>query len=140
MPTTTDGASAPATDGVASGHRIEFELHSPDFHAPAHVVQWTRDKIEARLHKYGRHVQAVVVHLRDLNGPKGGVGFSAHLEARLGQMEPVNVIEQGEDLHAAIDLALDRLGVVIGRHVEKARKSPREHGAQVARDSKLSEG
>jgi ribosome-associated translation inhibitor RaiA len=133
----TDVAS-PSTDANGSEHRIEFELHSPDFHAPEDVVRWAREKIESRLKKYDRHVLGVIVHLRDLNGPKGGEGISAHIEARLGHMEPVNVIEQGTDLRAAIDLALDRIGVVIGRHVEKARKSPREHGAQVARDSKVS--
>jgi ribosome-associated translation inhibitor RaiA len=135
----TDVAS-PATDGNGTNHHIEFELHSPDFHAPEDIVRWAREKIETRLKKYDRHVLGVIVHLRDLNGPKGGEGISAHIEARMGHMEPVNVIEQGTDLRAAIDLALDRIGVVIGRHVEKARKSPREHGAQVARDSKLSEG
>jgi ribosome-associated translation inhibitor RaiA len=135
----TDVAS-PATDGNGTHHHIEFELHSPDFHAPEDIVRWAREKIETRLKKFDRHVLGVIVHLRDVNGPKGGEGISAHIEARMGHMEPVNVVEQGTDLRATIDMALDRIGVVIGRHVEKARKSPREHGAQVARDSKLTEG
>jgi ribosome-associated translation inhibitor RaiA len=132
--------TSPGSDGNGTAHHIEFELHSPDFHAPEDVVRWAREKIESRLKKFDRHVLGVIVHLRDINGPKGGEGISAHIEARMGHMEPVNVIEQGTDLRAAIDLALDRIGVVIGKHVDKARKSPREHGAQVARDSKLSEG
>lgn len=135
----TDVARPNGTDGAALPP-FEFELHSPDFHAPEDVVLWAREKIETRLRKYGRHVLGVIVHLRDLNGPKGGVGISCHIEARMGHMEPVNVEEQGTDLRAAIDLALDRIAVSIGRHVEKAFKSSKERGDKLARASKVSNG
>jgi ribosome-associated translation inhibitor RaiA len=138
-PNGANGASE-QTGSQNGSQRIEFELHSPDFHAPEDVVQWARDKIESRLKKYNRHVQGVIVHLRDLNGPKGGVGISAHIEARMGHMEPVNVEEHGTDLRAAIDRALDRIAVVIGRHVEKAFKSPKDHGGEIARAYKVTNG
>jgi hypothetical protein len=128
-------------DGTSNGHAdgaptLGFEFHSPDFEIPSDVVQYTQDKVNVRLGKYGRRVMGAIVHVRDLNGPKGGVGFACHLETRLSGMEPVNVEERDADLRAAIDLAIDRTDVVVGRHVGKARSVPRHKGARVARQSK----
>lgn len=115
---------------------LGFEFHSPEIHIPPDVVQYTQDKLNVRLGKYGRWVMGAIVHMRDLNGPKGGVGFACHLEARLSGLEPVNVEERDADLRAAIDQAIDRLDVVVGRHVGKARTAPRHKGDKLARNSK----
>jgi ribosome-associated translation inhibitor RaiA len=115
---------------------LEFEFHSPDLEIPPDVVQYTQDKVNARLGKYGRRVMGAIAHIRDVNGPKGGAGFVCHLEARLSGLEPVNVEEREPDLRAAIDVAIDRLDVVVGRHVAKARSVPRHKGARLARNSK----
>jgi ribosome-associated translation inhibitor RaiA len=112
---------------------LGFEFHSPDIQIPPDVVQYTKDKLNVRLGKYGRWVMGAIVHMRDLNGPKGGVGFACHLEARLSGLEPVNVEERDADLRAAIDQAIDRLDVVVGRHVGKARPAPRHKGDKLAR-------
>jgi hypothetical protein len=123
----------------ASEHTFEFEFHSPDFHTPEDVVQYTHAKLDLRLRKFGRRVQGVIVHMRDLNGPKGGLGISCHVEARLAGLEPVNVAEEAQDLRAAIDLAIDRLTLVVGRHVDRARTTPIGRGARLARNSKMAQ-
>ncbi len=121
-----------------AGHHLpEFEFHSPDFHTPEDVVAYTRGKLEHKLEKFGRHVLGVIVHVRDVNGPKGGNGLVCHLEARLAHMEPVNVEEREHDLRAAIDRAIDRLTAVVGRHVDKAFH--KTDGRAIARDHKLSD-
>jgi ribosome-associated translation inhibitor RaiA len=139
MGSTTNGNGVHDDSDDAPPHNFEFEFHSPDFHTPDHVVQYAREKLENRLKKYGRHVLGVIVHARDVNGPKGGDGIVCHMEARLGHMEPVNVEEQESDLRAAIDVAIDRLGVVVGRHVDRARKNPLERGRKIVRNNKLTE-
>jgi hypothetical protein len=115
---------------------LGFEFHSPDIHIPADVVQYTQDKLNVRLAKYGRWVMGAIVHIRDVNGPKGGAGYVCHVEARLSGLEPVNVEERDVDLRAAIDLAIDRLDVALGHHVGKARTLPRQRGARMVRNSK----
>ena len=124
-------------NGISDGPpTLGFEFHSPDIQIPSDVVQYTQDKLNVRLGKYGRWVMGAIVHIRDLNGPKGGVGYACHLEARLAGLEPVNVEEREPDLRAAIDLAIDRMDVVVGRHVGKARTVPRHKGAKMVRNSK----
>ena len=126
-----------AGNGTSNGTpTLVIEFHSPDIEIPPDVVQYTQDKLNVRLGKYGRRVMGAIVHMRDLNGPKGGVGFACHMEARLSGLEPVNVEERDADLRAAIDMAIDRLDVVVGRHVGKARTVPRHRGAKLARNSK----
>ncbi|HEY0708533.1 MAG TPA: HPF/RaiA family ribosome-associated protein [Polyangia bacterium] len=133
-----NGVSAPNASNHAD-HAIEFEFHSPDFSPPEAELRYAQEKLETRLKKYGRHVLGVRVHVRDVNGPKGGVGMTCHLEARLAGMEPVNVEEQEQDLRAAIDVAIDRLGVVVGRHVDRARERPLDRGRKIAQGSKLAD-
>lgn len=117
--------------------KLGIEFHSPDIDIPSDVVQYTLDKLNVRLGKYGRRVMGAIVHIRDVNGPKKGVGYVCHVEARLSGLEPVNVEEREPDLRAAIDVALDRLDVVVGRHLGKARTVPRQKGAKLVRNRKL---
>lgn len=129
----SNGVSA---NGASEEGVLEFEFHSPDIEMPQDVVAYTQEKLNHRLRKHGRRVTGVVVHVRDVNGPKGGVGIACHLEARLAGLEPVNVEETELDLRAAIDVATDRLDVVVGRHLNKARDLPMARGRKVVRDHK----
>jgi ribosome-associated translation inhibitor RaiA len=120
--------------GLAS---FEFEFHSQDFEVPEDVVRYTEDKIAARLQKIGQRLMGVVVHVKDVNGPRGGEGLVCHMEARLAHLEPVNVEERDDDLREAIDLALSRLEAAVTRHVQRARSLPRNRGRKAVRSSKL---
>ena len=125
-----------ASNGSGGTPELEFEFHSPDIEIPQDVVLYTQDKLNVRLGKYGKRVMGADVHIRDLNGPKGGVGVACRVEARLSGMEPINVEEREPDLRAAIDLAIDRLDVVVGRHLNKVRSVTRHKGGRFARNNK----
>jgi ribosome-associated translation inhibitor RaiA len=125
-----------AADGQTSPP-LEFEFHSQDFPVPEDVVRYTEGKIAARLQKFGSRLRGVVVHVKDINGKRGGEGLVCHMEARLARLEPVNVEERDDDLREAIDLALGRLEAAVARHVGRARSLPRHKGGKVARETKL---
>jgi ribosome-associated translation inhibitor RaiA len=127
-----------AEDGVGGARPgFGFEFHSQDFSVPEDVVRYTDDKIAARLQKFGRRVMGVVVHIKDVNGARGGEGLVCHMEARLARLEPVNVQETDDDLREAIDLALDRLEAAVARQVKRARSLPRKEARKAVRNSKL---
>jgi putative sigma-54 modulation protein len=121
----------------APARPLAFELHSPDIPLPADVAEYVRDKLSAKLGKFGRRVMDVVVHVKDINGAKGGIDKGCHLEARLAGLEPVNVEERHEDLRAAIDIAAQRLEEAVHRHLERAQSRRRDRGREVARNQKL---
>src|SRR5688500_17797451 len=97
----TSSANETFTDSSNDGTPIEFEFHSPDIDMPQDVWAYPREKLTSRLGKYGRRVMGVIVHVRDVNGPKGGNGLVCHVEARLAGLEPCNVEEREPDLRAA---------------------------------------
>jgi ribosome-associated translation inhibitor RaiA len=113
---------------------FQFELHSPDFHMPADLAQNIRAKLSHRLHKYGRRIFGVVVHLRDVNGPRGGEGLLCHVEVRIPHLAPVVVEERDQDLRAAVDRAVDRMAVAVARHVDKAFYEPIEEARRQVRN------
>jgi ribosome-associated translation inhibitor RaiA len=133
----TNSGNGVSTNGSPDGELLAFEFHSPDMEIPQDVVAYTQEKLNHRLRKHGRRVTSVVVHVRDVNGPKGGVGIVCHIEARLAGLEPVNVEETELDLRAAIDVATDRLDVVVGRHLHKARDLPLQRGRKLVRNQKI---
>ena len=117
---------------------LPVELHSPDFTLPADLAAHARERLAARLGKFGHRLLGVIVRVKDVNGPKGGEGISCRMEGLLAGMEPVNIEERDHDLRAALDLAVDRLELAVQRHIERARTLPRSRGRQLVRRRKLS--
>jgi putative sigma-54 modulation protein len=113
-----------------------FELHCPDFPCPDDVTGYTHDKLHTKLGKFARKISGVIVHLKDINGDKGGVDKSCHIEAHLFGLEPVNVEERHEDLRAAIDLGVHRLAETVQRHLEREVSKQRDEGRKVVRHGK----
>jgi putative sigma-54 modulation protein len=110
---------------------LAFELHSPDIPLPPDVADYVRDKLSAKLEKFGRRVVDVVVHVKDINGGKGGIDKGCHMEAHLAGLEPVNVEERHEDLRAAIDIAAERLAETVHRHLQRMRTLRRDLGRRL---------
>ena len=133
----TSMAKRVGSDG-APARSLAFELHSPDLPLPPDVAEYVRDKLSAKLGKFGRQVIDVVVHVKDINGAKGGIDKGCHMEAHLAGHEPVNVEERHEDLRAAIDVAVQRLEEAVHRHLQRTRTVRRDRGRKIVRNQKLS--
>ncbi|HXU82346.1 MAG TPA: HPF/RaiA family ribosome-associated protein [Polyangia bacterium] len=125
------------SDG-APARSLGFELHSPDMPLPPDVAEYVRDKLSAKLSKFGRRVMDVVVHFKDVNGDRGGIDKGCHMEAHLAGLEPVNVEERHEDLRAVIDIASERLEEAVHRHLQRTRTLRRDRGRRLTRSQKLS--
>jgi hypothetical protein len=128
----TTTSVSPEVESAATSFTVE--LHSPDFTLPADLASYTRQKLVAKLARFGHRLLGVMVRVKDLNGPKGGEGgIACRMEARLAGMEPVNVDERDQDLRAAIDISIDRFELAVQRHVERARGLPRLRGRRLLR-------
>ena len=132
----TSMAKRAGSDG-APARSLGFALHSPDMTLPPDVAEYVRDKLSAKLGKFGRRVMDVVVHFKDMNGDRGGIDKGCHMEARLAGLEPVNVEERHEDLRAAIDIAAERLEEAVHRHLQRTRTLRLNRGRKLTRNQKL---
>lgn len=114
-----------------------FEFHAPDFDVPHDVVEYTAEKLRAKLTKFARWIIGVTVYVKDQNGTKNGEDKVCHIEARMAGLEPVNVHEQHHDLRACIDCAVEEMEQSVHRHTERVRTRRRERGRKIARHAKL---
>jgi ribosome-associated translation inhibitor RaiA len=109
--------------------RIAFELHSQDFPPPLGIGEHIHERLASKLEKLGRRVVGIEVHLKDVAAAKG-LEKACHIETRLAGHGPVNVEERATDLHAAVDLAIERTVVAVHRQLErtlgKARRQVRK--------------
>lgn len=80
-------------------------------------------KIERRallaLAKFGPRIQRLSVHLCDVNSDKGGVDKFCRASVVLADGTRRVVDQDHTELPAAIDLALERLGWVVGRYLDR---------------------
>lgn len=61
------------------------------------------------------HIQRVMVHLSDINGPRGGEGKCCHIRVVLPHLTDVVIEDTEADIYVAIDRATDRAGRTVGR-------------------------
>ena len=89
-----------------------------------------RDYVVRRLSfAFGRTQQlmhSVVVRLRDINGPRGGVDKSCSVQLSLPGQTPVIVTERSHLIERAIDRAINKAAHVISRRLRKQRGTQRQ--------------
>ena len=71
------------------------------------------------------YIQRVIVHLSDINGPRGGEDKCCHIQVVLPQLPDVVIEDTMSNLYCAIDRASDRVGRTVGRRLTRQRDKRR---------------
>ena len=125
-----------ARDGVGLGHAasgaFELEVRSLAFNLTPALRSYVAEHLAAKLDKHAGHIQAVVVRFDDANGARRGVVKVCRVEVVLPGEPPLIVEEVEQDLHAAIDLAADRMEHLVVREIGRRRDGPRQRGHRMA--------
>lgn len=66
------------------------------------------------------------IHLRDTNGPKGGVDKECSVTVRVPHAQSIHVTETADDIYKAIDLCRDRVEKSAKRTVERSQDKRRD--------------
>jgi ribosomal subunit interface protein len=89
---------------------------------PAELRSFARDKLASVLERFDHSVLNATLRLEDITGPaKGGVDKSCNVEVHLRTGE-IRIKERGEDFHATINTAMDRLRAALSREVSRAKR------------------
>jgi putative sigma-54 modulation protein len=115
---------------------MNVQIHASDFT----LTDGLREHIGWRVAYATNHgrdvVSRVVVHLSDLNGPRGGVDKRCGIELRLKGAQTLVVEDVQADLYIAIDRACERIGRSLHRRLARRRGfeaiSMARHDIQVA--------
>jgi ribosomal subunit interface protein len=98
---------------------VQFDLKGVDIVLSDEIATHATDRLGAALNQYKTHVRAVIVRLKDLNGPKGGVDKECDVEVKLFPAGSITVKEANADLYTAISLVADRVKTAVGRKIDR---------------------
>ena len=93
---------------------------------------YLKERLRPALARLGRHVEAVRVYLRDVNGPR--LGKKCRIVVELPPRGRVVVTGVDTDIRAAISGTASRAGVAVKRHVKRwraRRRSPRRRARRL---------
>ncbi|MCC6526121.1 MAG: HPF/RaiA family ribosome-associated protein [Polyangiaceae bacterium] len=92
-------------------------------------------RVHLELARFGREVDAVVVRIADVNGPRGGVDKRCQVTVSGRRIGALAVDGRHEDAFAAVSLALGRGARAVGRGLERARAERRPLASPLRRVS-----
>lgn len=93
-------------------------------HGSAALADKVRGRVELKLKRFEDHLTRVELHFNDENSHKGGgQDKRCQAEARLKGRDPVSVSHNADSLEQALEGAIDKLGTVLERNIEKQRLS-----------------
>lgn len=99
---------------------VQLELtEAMKAHVQAHLVE----PIE---HFYDSEAAEMEIHLRDVNGPKGGRDMECSVTVRVPRGQSIHVTEVSDDIYKSIDLARDRVEKAAKRLIERSKDKRHE--------------
>ena len=100
---------------------MNIQIHASDFP----LTDGLREHIAWRVAyatSHGRDaVSRIIVHLSDINGPRGGVDKRCGIELRVKGTQSLIVVDVQTDLYVAIDRAFERVGRSLHRSMARRR-------------------
>ncbi len=78
-------------------------------HGDDRLAEVVEEVVASALKPVASRLTRVEVHIKDVNGPKGGEDIHATVEARPEGMRPYAVQEQGSDIRATVKAGADTL-------------------------------
>jgi ribosome-associated translation inhibitor RaiA len=114
---------------------FELEIRSPHFALTPALRTYATRHLAYKLQKHGRYLEAVIVRFDDVNGTRGGIDKVCRVEVvtRVAGEPPLVVEEIEQDLRAAIDLAADRVALLLQSELDRRRDTPVQRGRRLVR-------
>lgn len=84
------------------------------------LEQHARECLDKVQRRFGERVTRVEIHLKDVNGPKGGMDKECLMEARPAGLQPVVASAVADDTYQVIKQSADKLEKVLESRIRKA--------------------
>jgi ribosome-associated translation inhibitor RaiA len=88
------------------------------------LCEHIQNRVRFALSRLGQNVQLVHVHLRDENGPRGGVAERCTLRTQVAGRDLI-IERTHSDIRTAVSVASDRLGDAARRALARSQSVPR---------------
>ena len=100
-------------------------------HVPRALDGYVRRRLTSVVAGVGRRVNSLAVHIKDLNGPRGGVDKVCVITAELGSGQVLVTEQRNEGLIASVDGAIRKLKRALASAVQGARRRSRRRNESV---------
>lgn len=100
---------------------MNITTQSQGFETTHAIDGFARDSLYSALRQFSDSVVSVDVHMKDTNGPKGGVDKCVVIRVRLPNRQAVTLETRHKNLYAALRAGSKRVRRAVRRHLRKAR-------------------
>lgn len=104
---------------------MNISIRFRNLESSAPLRDYALRRIHFNLGRFGSNVARVELRLSDVNGPKGGRDCRCQITVSGSKIGTHTLDELREDAYAAVDIASERIGSVIGRSLGRVRASRR---------------
>lgn len=97
-------------DWSQEGQNMHIQVNTDNhIHGDDRLAEVVEEVVAGALNPVAKRITRVEVHIKDVNGPKGGEDIHAIVEARPEGMRPYAAQEQGTDIRATVKTAAETL-------------------------------
>ena len=111
---------------------MQIDIQARSFTLTKSLREHVQQKIVSSLSCCEEHIQRVVIHLSDINGPRGGEDKHCHIQVVLAGLPDVIIEDTEEEMYAAIDLATSRAGHTVTRKIKRQKTLLRQERHKAA--------
>ncbi len=98
---------------------MQIHIQAINFRLTNDLRELIERRLEFGLGNRGEHIQRIIVHLSDINGPRGGVDKCCHISVILPHLQNVIIEDTETDIFIAIGRAVDRATRTVSRRLER---------------------
>lgn len=89
------------------------------------LTEYVVQRVHFQLSRFNGAVSSVVVHVSDINGPRGGVDKRCQVTVRGPSLGSVTTEHLSGDAYSSVDMAIERAACAARRELERGRASRR---------------
>lgn len=104
---------------------MQLEIQALNFPLTIVLHNYVERRICFALSSRDEHIQRIIVHLSDVDGPRGGQDKCCHIQVVFLQLSDIVIDDTEADLYTAIDRAAERSGRTVGRCLDHHRSRNR---------------
>ena len=116
---------------------MNITISAQGFELSRAIDQYVRARLQSALARIDEDVVAIDVHMKDTNGPRGGVDKQVLIRVRLRNRQQIALLTTHEDMYAAIGKGVKRTKRAVRRQTRKLRRFARQRVRDVLVDGSL---
>lgn len=102
---------------------MQLQIRSKNIRLHADNRDTMERRVQFALNRFDGQISSVIVGLEDLNGPRKGVDKQCRLVVRIPNCGKITIEETSHNALAAVALAANRAGQVVGRALQRRRRT-----------------